>query len=568
MTATPPTMPTISPLPSPAEALPPLAGRYWPKGKPRRIPVPITSLYHNLQVSAQRYPDQVATWFYGQQTSYAQLLEQADCLSGYLAELGVRKGDRVMVCLQNSPQWIAAAHAIWRLGAVLVPLAPMIGQREFGFFLQDAGLKAGVVAAELYPAARAGGLTNLVAVTLDSGLPQGYGGIELPGGLDRVAELQPGDLAWEQALLAAPPAPQAQVGGDDLCVLPYTSGTTGFPKGCMHTHASVQANAVGGAYWSAMTNAERILVSLPFFHVTGFTSSMLSPMFGGGTLVIMARWDRESARQLIRGLAITGWTNTATMVVDLLANPHLESGDLASLKMVNGGGASMPQALGQRWKELSGLEFLEGYGLSETMAQTHSNPQERPKLQCLGIPFFGVDARVIDLDTLQELPQGEVGEIVLSGPQVFRGYWNRPEASAEAFLTLDGKRFFRSGDLGYADEEGYFFFVDRLKRMVNAAGMKVWPAEVEAMLHAHPAVQEAVVIAVPDERSGERARALVVLRAGHTLSEAEFITWARAQMAHYKAPREVRFVESLPKGPTGKVAWRPLQEAARAEQQG
>ncbi|WP_425146214.1 long-chain-fatty-acid--CoA ligase [Deinococcus sp.] len=565
MTATPSASLAITPLRTRAEALPPLAGRYWPKGKPRRIPVPVTNLYDNLQVSARRSPDQVAVWFYGQQTSYAQLLAQADAFSGYLASVGVRKGDTVMVCLQNSPQWIAAAHAVWRLGAVLVPLAPMIGPREFAFFLQDAGLKAGVVAAELYGAAKAGGLKNLVTVTLEQGLPGDKGGIAFPAGLDRVAELQQGDLTWEQALRVAAPAPLAEVGPDDLCVMPYTSGTTGFPKGCMHTHASVQANAVGGAYWSAMTNAERILVTLPFFHVTGFTSSMLSPIFGGGTLLIMARWERESARQLIRSLEVTGWTTIATMMIDLLANPLLTSEDLTSLKMVNGGGASMPEALGKKWKELSGLEFLEGYGLSETMAQTHSNPIERPKLQCLGIAFFGVDARIIDLDTLQELPQGQTGEIVLHGPQVFQGYWNRPEASAEAFVELDGKRFFRSGDLGYADEEGYFFFVDRLKRMVNASGMKVWPAEVEATLHAHPAVQEAVVIAVPDERAGERARAILVLRAGMSVTEGEFIEWARSQMAHYKAPREVRFAESLPKGATGKVAWRQLQEAARLE---
>ncbi|GGR24453.1 long-chain-fatty-acid--CoA ligase [Deinococcus ruber] len=566
MTATPTSVSPITPLPASPDPLPPLAGRYWPKGKPRRIPLPVTSLYDNLQVSARRYPDKVATWFYGQQTSYADLLDQADRFSGYLASVGVQKGDRVMICLQNSPQWIAAAHAIWRLGAVVIPLAPMIGPKEFAFFLQDAGLKAGVVAAELYGAAREGGLKNLVTVTLAQGLPDDRGGVAFPAGLDRVAAVQDSDITWEEALKVALPAPQAQVSPADLCVMPYTSGTTGFPKGCMHTHSSVQANAAGGAYWANMTSADKMLVSLPFFHVTGFTSSMLSPMFMGCTLVIMARWDRETARQLIRALEITGWTNTATMVVDLLANPLLTSEDLVSLKLVNGGGASMPEALGKKWKELSGLEFLEGYGLSETMAQTHSNPIERPKLQCLGIPFFGVDARIIDLDTLKELPQGETGEIVLHGPQVFQGYWNRPEASQEAFLELDGKKFFRSGDLGYVDAEGYFFFVDRLKRMVNAAGMKVWPAEVEAMLHAHPAVQEAVVIAVPDERNGERARAILVLRDGMTVTEAEFIEWARSQMAHYKAPREVRFAESLPKGPTGKVTWRPLQEAARLEQ--
>ena len=542
----------------------PLA-RYWPKTKPRAIPVPETSLYDNLQVTAHRYPGKMALWFYGQQTSYAELLALADRFSGHLAGVGVSKGDRVMLCLQNSPQWVAAAHAIWRLGAVVVPLAPMLGAKEFGFFVQDAGLKAGIVAAELYAHAKAGGLGHAVVVTLASGLPEDKGGVAFPAGLDVVPELQPGDVTWETAVQAEP-APQAQVSAGDLCVMPYTSGTTGFPKGCMHTHCSVQSNAAGGAFWGNVTSGDTTLATLPYFHVTGFTSSLLSPFFAGASVIVVARWDRETARQLIRDHAVMGWTNTATMVVDLLANPHLTGDDLVSLKLVNGGGASMPEALGRRWKELSGLEFLEGYGLTETMAQTHSNPQERPKLQCLGIPFFGVDARIIDLDTLQELPQGQTGEIVLSGPQVFQGYWNRPEASAEAFMELEGRRFFRSGDLGYMDAEGYFFFVDRLKRMVNSGGMKVWPAEVEAALHAHPAVQEAVVIAMLDERMGERARAVVVLKAGQSVTEAEFIEWARTQMAHYKAPREVRFVDSLPKGPTGKVSWRPLQEAARAEE--
>ena len=542
----------------------PLA-RYWPKTKPRAIPVPDTSLYDNLQVTAHRYPGKMALWFYGQRTGYAELLALADRFSGHLAGVGVSKGDRVMLCLQNSPQWVAAAHAIWRLGAVVVPLAPMLGAKEFGFFVQDAGLKAGIVAAELYAHAKAGGLGHAVVVTLASGLPEDKGGVAFPAGLDVVPELQPGDVTWETAVQAEP-APQAQVSAGDLCVMPYTSGTTGFPKGCMHTHRSVQSNAAGGAFWGNVTSGDTTLATLPYFHVTGFTSSLLSPFFAGASVIVMARWDRETARQLIRDHAVMGWTNTATMVVDLLANPHLTGDDLVSLKLVNGGGASMPEALGRRWKELSGLEFLEGYGLTETMAQTHSNPQERPKLQCLGIPFFGVDARIIDLDTLQELPQGQTGEIVLSGPQVFQGYWNRPEASAEAFMELEGRRFFRSGDLGYVDAEGYFFFVDRLKRMVNSGGMKVWPAEVEAALHAHPAVQEAVVIAMLDERMGERARAVVVLKAGQSVTEAEFIEWARTQMAHYKAPREVRFVDSLPKGPTGKVSWRPLQEAARAEE--
>ena len=247
-----------------------------------------------------------------------------------------------------------------------------------------------------------------------------------------------------------------------------------------------------------------------------------------------------------------------------MASPNFDPADLRSLRNVTGGGASLPAAVGQRLLDQTGIMFLEGYGLSETMAQSHSNPKGRQKLQCLGVPLFNVDARIVDLDSGEELPVGETGEIVLRGPQVMQGYWNRPDATAEAFTDIGGERFFRTGDLGYMDDEGYFYFADRLKRMVNVSGMKVWPAEVENQLHAHPAIQEACVISVPDDRSGERARALVVLRPGASATPAELESWAREQMATYKVPRDWQFVESLPRSPTGKVAWRQLQEAARA----
>ena len=253
------------------------------------------------------------------------------------------------------------------------------------------------------------------------------------------------------------------------------------------------------------------------------------------------------------------------MVIDLMANPQFDAGNLRSIRSMTGGGASLPAAVGQRLLAETGITFTEGYGLSETMAQSHSNPLIRPKFQCLGIPLFNVDARIVDLDSGKELPDGEIGEIVIRGPQVMQGYWNRPDENAKAFSEIDGQRFFHSGDLGYQDEEGYFFFTDRLKRMVNVSGMKVWPAEVENVLHGHPAIQEACVISLPDERTGERARALVVLRAGQSAAPQEIEAWARTQMAAYKVPRDYQFVDSLPRGPTGKVTWRPLQEAARAE---
>jgi fatty-acyl-CoA synthase len=230
--------------------------------------------------------------------------------------------------------------------------------------------------------------------------------------------------------------------------------------------------------------------------------------------------------------------------------------------VLGGGGAAMPEALARKLEEVIGLPFVEGYGLTETMAPSHINPPQRPKRQCGGIPFYNTDARVIDPQTLQELEPHQVGEIIVHGPQVFRGYWKQPEATAEAFIQHDGKRFFRTGDLGYYDEEGYFFITDRLKRMINCSGFKVWPAEVEAMLYAHPDIQEACVIATRDAHRGETVKAVVVLKpaARGRVRPEDVSSWARERMAAFKYPRVVEFVEQLPKTGTGKVFWRKLQE--------
>ncbi|AZI43531.1 long-chain fatty acid--CoA ligase [Deinococcus psychrotolerans] len=535
---------------------------YWPAHMTKRLHVPRTSLAQNLQFSALKYPDKPALYFYGQTTSYAQLFERSRRLASHLKAQGIQKGDRVLIWMQNSPQWAVAAHAVWVLGGVVVPLSPMLQARELAFFLQDAGIKVGVLGAELYAKAQEAGLSHAVVANLGSGMEGSA--VPLPAGLDVAVTLRAGDVLYEDALKAEL-ADLTPLDADDLCVMPYTSGTTGLPKGCMHTHSTVQANVVGSVVWASTNVEDVVLAALPFFHVTGFINSLLSVLSGGGKVAIMARWDRQLAQELIRDQGVTVWTNTATMVIDLMANPAFDPANLRTIRTMTGGGASLPAAVGQRLLDQTGITFTEGYGLTETMAQSHSNPVSRPKFQCLGIPLFNVDARIVDLDSGELMNTGEIGEIVISGPQVMQGYWNRPDENAKAFSEIDGVRFFHSGDLGYRDEEGYFFFTDRLKRMVNVSGMKVWPAEVENVLHGHPAIQEACVIALPDERSGERARALVVLRAGQMADPKDIESWARTQMAAYKVPHDYQFVEALPRGPTGKVAWRPLQEAARAE---
>ena len=245
-----------------------------------------------------------------------------------------------------------------------------------------------------------------------------------------------------------------------------------------------------------------------------------------------------------------------------MGSPSFERYDLSSLVYIGGGGAAMPQAVAQRLLDLFGLRYVEGYGLTETAAPSHTNPPDAPKQQCLGIPFMSTDARIIDPETLQELPQGEAGEIIICGPEVFKGYWKRPDATAQAFIEHDGKRFFRSGDLGRVDEDGYFFMTDRLKRMINASGFKVWPAEVEALMFRHPAIQEACIISTKDAYRGESVKAVVVLRQSHRgqVSEQDLIDWCRDNMAVYKVPRVVQFVDALPKSGSGKVMWRTLQE--------
>jgi fatty-acyl-CoA synthase len=559
--------------------------RVWPRRMPRRLVLPDTTLWFNLETSAARHPNKAATLFFGRAKSFATLRDEAVRLAGWLQAQGVRRGDRVTLFMQNCPQFIVACYGILRADAVVVPVNAMNKAQEFGHYIADpqarvvicAAELAGIVAeanAALPPEQRAQHL--LVARYAD----------ELPEPVDPALGLSPalrelltadlplpaGAVRWADAL-AADVAPMPMCNGpDDLALLPYTSGTTGLPKGCMHTHRTLMANVVGGSLWATSSAESVSLGVVPFFHVTGMLYGVNAPIYTGGTVVVMPRWDRELAARLIARHRVTHWTCIPTMIIDLFAIPDLQRVDLSSLRWLSGGGAAMPQAVAQRLEEGFGLRFCEGYGLTETAAPSHSNPPERAVLQCLGIPFFGVDSRVVDPQTLAELPPGEVGEIVTRGPMVFKGYWNHPEATAEAFVELagePGRKFFRTGDLGHMDEDGYFFITDRLKRMINASGYKVWPSEVELMLYRHPAVQEACVIAARDAYRGETVKAIVVLRAaakGHVEPE-EIVAWCHGQMAAYKAPRIVEFAEALPKSGAGKVMWRLLQDWENARSQ-
>jgi fatty-acyl-CoA synthase len=540
---------------------------HWPRFAPLSLALPATSVYDNLAVSARRFPDKAALLYYGTPLNYAELHRQVLVLAGYLTQtLGVAPGEPVLLFMQNAPQFAIAYYAILRADAVVVPVNPMNHVEELRHVAGDTGARIAVVGQELLP--------NLVPLlddgTLDAAITAAYrdyvrnpGAWPLP---DAVAQARQtlGHarlVAWEDALAVRLLPGRHHAAAEDPAVLVYSSGTTGKPKGCLHSHRGVNATLIGSAVWNPTWSSSVLLASLPWFHVTGMQTSMNGPLYLGATTVVMTRWDRRLAAQLIARHRVTHWRSITAMVVDFLADPDIGQADLSSLSFIGGGGAPMPKSVVESFRRLTGLDYVEGYGLSETMAPTHINPPHRTKPQCMGIPIFDVEARIVDPETLQELPTGAVGEIIIAGPQVFLGYWRDPAATAAATIERAGKRFLRTGDLGWVDDEGYFFLADRLKRMINAAGYKVWPTEVEALLYEHPAVQEACIVAAPDKRRGETVKAVLVLRPGASMTLQELQRWCRERMAAYKVPRLLALVDALPKSGAGKILWRSLQEA-------
>lgn len=557
---------------------------HWPKRLPRAIALPETTLWDHLDISTRRFPHREALHFLGRGLTYSEVHHAVDRLAAWLAAQGVRKGDRVLLNMQNCPQLVIAHFAILRANAVVVPVNPMNRAEELQHYLVDPDVKVAItttdLAAELVKASHAlkpeQGLHHLLVTHYTDYLPSdALASQNLPAAWQTwlfaqpdVPPLRTGQVTdWPTALACTAPAPDYNCSAQDLAVLPYTSGTTGLPKGCMHPHRSIVHNALASSMWSNGTHESVVLGVVPMFHITGMVVVMHTTIYLGAKLVLLPRWDREVAGQLISQMRVTSWTNIPTMIIDLLASPNFDRFDLSNLVYIGGGGAAMPQAIAQRLFDLYGLRYVEGYGLTETAAPSHSNPPDRPKQQCLGIPFVSTEALVIDPETLQPVAVGEQGEIVIHGPEVFDGYWKQPQATANAFIELEGKRFFRSGDLGHVDDEGYFFITDRLKRMINASGFKVWPAEVESLMYKHPAIQEVCIIATKDAYRGESVKALVVLRPPHKdqVTPQAIQAWCHEHMAAYKAPKSIEFLDALPKSGSGKVMWRLLQEREMAQ---
>ena len=540
---------------------------FWPERLSKTLTVPKTTLVENLEMTTRKYPNNIAFQYYGGKYTYRQVYNEVEHLAGYLQHvLGVKKDEKVLLFMQNTPQYIISFHAILRAEAVIVPINPMSTTDDLEFFIKDCEIKQALVGQELYdkvaPLKNNTSLENIIIAPYSDYVNKELALGELPNEVvEKKIDIRDAIL-WKEVIAQGERPTTYNGKSDETALIPYTSGTTGLPKGCVHTHETVQTNVHGSYHWFNLTSDSVALAALPFFHVSGLIHSMLATIFAGGTMVIMTRWNRDYAAKAIETYQISHWFNISTMVIDFLSNPNLDNYDISSFKAIGGGGAPLPAAVGEKLYKLTGLRYIEAYGLTETISQTHLNPPQRPKLQCLGVPAFGVDARIIDPNTGEEKADGEEGELIVHGTQVLKGYYNRPDENKKAFMELDGKRFFRTGDIVTRDKEGYYFIVDRLKRMINASGFKVWPTEIESKLYKHPAVQQACVVGVPDERRGETVKAFVILNDDYVgkISEREIIDWAKENMAAYKYPRIVEFRESFPTTSSGKILWRELQE--------
>ncbi|WP_326536061.1 AMP-binding protein [Pseudorhodoferax sp.] len=542
---------------------------HWPAGVPHQLDVPDRHLFSHLAAHAQAAPERTAITYYGRSIAYGALHAATLALAGYLQQrLGVQRGDRVLLLMQNCPQFVVAYYAVLRAGAVVVAVNPMSTPDEVAWYAADSGGQVLVTTQDML---------DKVQPLLDDGrLAHGIVGAcsEWAGSAQDVPFLQIPDFvrappralaharlhAFADALRAGLAPGALQGGGPDLAVVAYTSGTTGKPKGAMLSHRNFAHASAQRARWLDERPEETELVVLPISHLAGMNMVNLA-LFVGRGIVLLSRWDAAAAVALIERGRIAAWGAVAPMLSEVFTRPEFAQRDLSSLRRLYGGATAMPESLIRGIEERLGIAFIESYGLTEGCGATHINPPQAARRQCAGVPHIHCDARVVDPASGAELPQGQDGEIVVRSPTVFQGYWRNAEATAQAFVEVEGQRFLRTGDLGHVDADGYFYVTDRLKRMINASGLKVWPAEIESVLHGHPAVQEVCVVSAFDPRRGETVKALVVPRpaAGGPPGADALIAWARERMAAYKVPRLVEFVEALPKTSTGKLLWRELQ---------
>lgn len=539
---------------------------YWPS----RYEYGRDSLVWHLAQHAWRSPDKAAIVYYGTEITYRQLYDLVMRAAGGLAKIGVKKGDRVYIALQNSPQFIIAYYASMAAGAICIAGSPMYKGGELTFVLNDCQPDVVIIEDDLFPVfqsirAEVPSVQHVVVTSLAEYLPE-QGTLPIPPGMGPFPGEYPNTITWTSFMQSEPLAALCELDiKKDIAMLQYTSGTTGNPKGAMLTHFNILANATNSARARTITQDDVHLCVLPLFHVNGSNNSLNAAILAGGTIILIARMDIETMYKAIEMYRCNAWIAITTLNIAFIQHPKLKDYDLSSLTSVGTGGAPLPSALFMKYQELFGVELMDGYGMSETMAFTICGPKSYIRVGSIGFPCPSVDIRIASLkDPNVEAAIGEEGELWQRGPSVAIGYWNNPEASAESFFKTDDSEYtwLKTGDIVRMDEDGFLWLCGRTKELIKVSGYSVYPAEVEEYLYHHQAISECCVIGVPHDYKGEEVKAFVVLKPEYTdqITEEELIAWAKEQMSVYKYPKMVEFRSALPKGGTGKILRKVLKE--------
>lgn len=530
--------------------------RVWLKQYPEHIQkeleIPEESVPAILQKTIANYGDHVALYFYGKEISYKELGNHSAAFASSLQQKNFKKGDRVALMLPNCPQFVIGYYGTLQAGGIVTQVNPMLVGKELEHILNDSGAETIVIYEPLLP---------MINKIIDNTSVKHVIKVNLEG-RDTEDSMAVGFTNFLKQAKKSP-EPVTINPSEDVAVLQYTGGTTGRSKGAMLTHRNVRANVMQTYEYfkdGIELGKDRYLTVIPLFHVFGMTSCMNLSIYTGSMSILLPKFDLEEVLQTIKELKPTSFPGVPTMYVALTNHPKAQEYGIDSIRLCNSGSAPMPGELLRSFESKTGAQILEGYGLSESSPVTHCNPMfatRKPGSIGIGIP--STDCKIVDLEEgKRELPTGEIGEIIIKGPQVMKGYWNMPEETAHALR--DGWLY--TGDIAHMDEDGYVFIIDRKKDLIIASGYNIYPRDVEEIIYEHPAVQEAVVVGIPDPYRGETVKAVVVLKDGKACSEEELIAYCRENMAPYKVPKVVEFRKELPKTNVGKILRRKIREEA------
>ncbi len=563
---------------------------YWPEGVARDVTGYDKPLFTVLDEAARAYPDKTYTLFNGAGRTYAQVKDTADRIANFLVSRGIRKGDRVAIFLPNLPHYAPLYFGILKAGAVGVTCNPLYTPSELNYQLNDSGARAVFCMDHpvFYPTAREAVKNTLVETVVicnvKSYLPPLKGFIGgLLGKIPKADSHAPSHLMFDDVVATArPEPPKLEIDAlNDLALIIYTGGTTGLPKGAALTHSNFLYDLIAIDEWMRLVQdpggkPEKIrrggfhtfLGVLPWYHSFGMTTALLLSCFTGSRIVCVP--DPRAGNPPFTGVLQsvqkdkpTVMPAVPTIFLAFTNHPHIKKYDLTSIMGCFSGGAPLPPDVCRQFEEATGAVIFEGYGLSETSPVVSVNPvsRETRRIGSIGFPLPGTDIKIVDLETgSNELPRGEDGEIAISGPEVMKGYWNKPEENETVFREIGGRRYFLTGDIGHIDEDGYILVTDRKKDMILVGGFNVYPRDVEDILYKNPKVALAAVVGVPDARSGEAVKAFIQLKPGQTATEEEMREFCKENMAGYKRPKYIEFRETVPTSNVGKVLRRVLRD--------